>query len=347
MSFEQALRSLNFDPTTLPEEAIATIDFRKSIITARRRLQATFKEWVEAQDSNKLVALSETLNEIRRSYQTYASPDRFIGAERQLTERERDYLRNTVDMLVVVERLVGLDESVRGSRATGGGTDQLQDTIQLSIESLESLQTNVARSFNTRIHTLCGSLLERLRSLEETVVQAEKLPVGELPRLIRAKLGEIRAIFWRSSWPMPGRACPIYGLGRAILGVRQNGYSGKGAQHDPFVFAAGGKPVLPLYVSVIEMATGGSSRLTVSYTAANERIDKNVPVVEGDFPIPVVLDNCPTGALFTIEAKAIFVSRDCTQVAAERVYYAIKKVTDENRFTYHLEHSKSAVTLGC
>ncbi len=323
--FEEGIRELNFQIDELPQETIATIDFRRSIISARLRLQACFREWLNATDIEHLAGVRAALVEIRRSYQTYSTPDAHIGGDRQLVQRERDYLRNTVDLLRVAESLVVIDEKGRGPFPSADGMSEFAHLVQLAEESVTKLLDNLDRSYNSQMHALCSEVLERLQVLSATLVSARSLPTGDQMRLLRAKVAEIRAVFWSSSWPMPGRACPIYGLGRALLGVRQNGYSGSGAAHDPYVFEVGSKPIFPLFVKVLEMVTGGNARLSVTHTVAGRSNSREVPVVEGDFPIPIDLQECPTNTPFTIEVRAEFVSRDCTQVAKDNVYFLVKR----------------------
>lgn len=322
--FQQAVNILRGIQESLPDEAAATVEFRRNVITTRLRLQAAFGDWRDMHDASSLDGLKDTFQKIRLSFQGYARGGVSLGAERRLIEREIAYIRGMSELISVVEHLVFLDSIIRNEILTDTQMVSGRQVCTLAIERVSRIVVVFEAAYAVTLHRVVREV-GMLLSAVERIFAATDLPISEQARLVRQKIVLARDLFGSSSWPMPGRACPIYGLGRAVLGVRRADLLGSGTVDDPFLFPLGQGVSLPVYVRVVEMAPGGSTRLIVRENIGQRNVEREIPIVEDEYPIPLTLEDADLTYRQPVHVSAHFESRDCTQDADERIFYIAAK----------------------
>ncbi|MDX6575424.1 MAG: hypothetical protein QOE96_1377 [Blastocatellia bacterium] len=323
--FQQAVNTLRGIQESLPDEAAATVEFRRNVITTRLRLQAAFGDWRDMHDATSLDGLKDTFQKIRSSFQGYARGGVSLGAERRLVEREIAYIRGMSELIFVVEHLVYLDSIMRNENLADLQMVSARQVCSLAIERVNGIVGLFEAAHAVTLHRVVREVGTLLAAIER-ILAATDLPVPEQAGLIRQKLLVARELFGSSSWPMPGRACPIYGLGRAVLGVRRADLAGSGTADDPFLFPVGQSVLLPVYVRVVEMAPGGSSRLIVRESIGQRNVIREIPIVEDEYPIPLTLEDSDLTYRQPVHVSAHFESRDCTQAADERIFHIAAKI---------------------
>lgn len=314
--FKDALNRLEFDTKNLPEEAIATIDFRKTIISARCKLQSILSNWLEETETSKLTLLSQELQQIIRSYDLYSNKDLLLGRDRHLVKREIEQLYKITRLLNILIKAVEIEVTVRKSSDIVKSKEKIMIQLDQAIELVEI----VASSFEIeQLFQLIKSLKQNL-NLVRTVLK-EDISDSDKIRHVKGYLSDIKKAFWVANWPFPGRACPVYGLGRAKLGLRPDGYTGNGSISNPIIFEQGEPKVLPAFIKVIDMATGGTTQLKVTISCTTEEVEYNVPVVEDEFPLPFDIESLNLRRDVAVIMTAIFESRDCVQKADEIILH--------------------------
>lgn len=318
--FAEALRQLSSPMNDVPDEASVTVEFRKTIVQARRQLQVVVSQWRDTDNPDAIRTLIGSVNAIREQYQRYANPDAEVGRDRQLVQREVDYLRTTVAFMELLGRLLKLDAATRGVPPP---EEALQTALLLVAQAMElagKLERRTQAIFSLPLQRLLIEVKNCLELIREAA--GEKLPSVDRLRVIWGYLDTLREAFWQSSWPMPGRACPVYGLGRAHVGVRAGAHTGSGAWDDPVVLEPADSLVLPLFIRIIDMATGGNAQLNVEYRIGSDA-PQTIPVhaVEDEYPLPIDLARFESLKQLAVEVRAIFFSRDCTQEAFKHTFF--------------------------
>jgi hypothetical protein len=323
--FQQAVNILRGIQESLSDEAAATVEFRRNVITTRLRLQAAFGDWRDMHDASSLDVLRDTFQKIRESFQGYSRGGVSLGAERRLIDREMAYIRGMSELISVVEHLVYLDSIMRNETLTEKLMVSGRQVCTLAVESVNRIVPVFEAAHAVTLHRVVREVGTLLTAVDR-ILGAQDISISEQARLIRQEVIRARDLFGFSSWPMPGRACPIYGLGRAVLGVRKAVLVGSGSVDDPFLFPLGQGVSLPVYVRVVEMAPGGSTRLIVRETIGQRNVIREIPIVEDEYPIPLPLEDIDLTYGQPVHVSAHFESRDCTQAADERVFYIAAKI---------------------
>lgn len=323
ISYERAILELRPILSTrnavdLPAEARATISFRKDIVASRLKLQLLLGNWLDSRNSSDLPKISDALKPIKETYRRYsiAGPD--IGRDRQLIARELAYLRNTTDLVEIIAALIDLDAAVRSVSDPESDLRQLLISVQQVSENVDSLQKKFIGNFAQSLAELIQTIRQSLAEIEEGI-RSETLDVPDKLRLARKALTQVRSSFWRASWPMPARACPVYGLGRASITFRADGIGGKGSEADPFRFPLNAPAVISVRVRIFEMAPGGSTNVRLHYSFGLQKGEINVPIVEDQYTCTIHLESSiPSYTSVPMDCSLVFYARDCEQLADQQ-----------------------------
>jgi hypothetical protein len=314
-AYQRALAALKVNEKSLPAEAVATLQFRRDIVESRQRLQALLGGWLEAMNSGDLVTLVESVGLIRATYKRYVTGAPNIGFDRQLVDREIAYIKNTSDLVSVIRMLIEFEVLLRDRAVKEDDISQIVQKLHTTIESIHLLkgrfETNFARSLREVVDSVEGDLVAI-----GDAFSSEGIRLADKLRLARSTMTQIRSAFWRASWPMPGRACPVYGLGRASIVVRHDGLRGSGTDADPLLFPHGVPPVLLVTVRIFEMAPGGGTALNLEYSLGDRHGRLNIPIVEDQHTLSVHLgDALQSFVPVRCDMALVFAARDCTQNA--------------------------------
>jgi hypothetical protein len=309
----------------LPPEARATIEFRLDVVSSRLKLQSLLGSWLESTNRGDLPTISEALRPIKETYRRYSTLGPDIGPDRQLIAREIAYLRNTTDLVEVISALIDLDGTVRQLSNPDAELRQLLISVQLISESVESLEKKFVGSFAQSLTSLIKTIRLSLQEMEEGIKSAT-LELPDKLRLARKAITQVRSSLWRASWPMPARACPVYGLGRASITFRTDGILGKGTEEDPLRFPKGAPAVLLARVRIFEMAPGGSTTVRLSHTFGGYEGSQNVPIVEDQYICTInIKEAIPSYAAIPLDCSLMFHARDCQQQADQRRVFLISE----------------------
>jgi hypothetical protein len=305
----------------MPDDVAATVEFRKTIVEARRQLQALLAQWRDSHEAVRILGLTASVDAVREQYMRYATSHAQLGRDRQLADREVEYLRTTVRLMDLLKLLIQIDARTRDATSPDAAIETAKILVAQAKRLSAAISDTSESTFSFPLSTLLSGVREQLRLANEAL-RDDKLPSDSRLNLMWDYLDALRGAFWQSSWPMPGRACPVYGLGRAVIGLRASELRGTGHWDDPIVFDDGQAPVLPLFVKIIDMATGGDSALSINFTIPGKK-QQSIPVhaVEDDYPIPIDLSGFEKFGVFAIEVRAVFSSRDCTQEAFRATYH--------------------------
>lgn len=314
-AYDRALVALRTPEKGLPAEVQATIQFRRDIVDSRRRLQSLLGSWLDAIGSAELKSLSEAIAPIRGSYRRYVLGGPNIGADRQLVEREINYIKSTSDLVAVIQMLINFDALVRNRAFHADEIPLLLQDLDQTVEAIRLLKGKFEP-------TLAGSLRDVINTVDSDLqaisaaFSSPHLPLADKLRLARSSMTQVRSALFKASWPMPGRACPVYGLGQATISIRQEGLLGSGTEADPFLFPKGTRPVLLVRVRISEMAPGGSTTLYLEHTVGERQSQIVVPIVEDQQTFSVhVQQDLSSVVPVRCDLKLIFSARDCTQIA--------------------------------
>ena len=245
----------------------------------------------------------------------------YIGPDRQLADREISYIKNTADLVAVIKMLIELDGYVSDPSTTDNDLQRIIMSLHIIIDHIKKLQKSFKNSFSQSLQTLIENSLVYLKEIESGL-SSEELVLPDKLRFARTTMSQIRTVFWRASWPMPARACPLYGLGRASLSIRSEGIKGIGTQDDPLIFPPNQPPALLISVRIFEMAPGGATTLELIYKIGGTANNINIPIVEDQYVCSIHLDKpVPNYTSVSLECALIFRARDCTQQADNKVIY--------------------------
>lgn len=322
--FSEAVKHLSFPTEGLLDDAVVTIAFRREVVEARRRLQALVVSWRDTTDAGRLERLSLDAKSIEEQYRHYTDADALGGRERQLVQREIEYLKTTALFMQLLSVLLQLDARIRALTISDSDQQAILMLVSNAEELIGEISTRLDSVFSLPLETLRNKIKDYLGHFGEAL--STELPFVEKLKPLRNYMRRMCAAFWSSSWPMPGRACPVYGLGRASIAIRPGAYKGKGTFNDPIIFSAETPVVLPLFVRILDMATGGNAELVISYSIAGE-FPRQIPVhaVEDEFPIPIDLRAYVDSGELAVDVRAIFKARDCVQQADRNVYHVRTK----------------------
>jgi len=214
----------------------------------------------------------------------------------------------------VIAALVALDYRLRATESDADVQKGLLELDQIA-DATGSLEKKFEGNFAQSLQRLLDVVTSSVRAIGESL-RSEKLPLLDKLRLARKSMTQIRSAFWKASWPMPARACPVYGLGRATIGVRREGMKGTGTEADPLMFPHGGPVVVPLSVRVFEMAPGGSTSVALHYRLGASTGTVSIPIVEDQYSCSIhVADSVPTYTAVQLDCTLVFTARDCQQQA--------------------------------
>lgn len=305
----------------LPREAVATMQFRSDIVQSRLKLQMIIRDWIDAVRPSDLEGLAGAIAPVYQGYRRYATMTATLGADRQLVDREIAYLRNTSDLVAVIEMLIQFDYKLQIMKASTDVAIEIQAELVGIIERLERIGNRFSGGFAQSLNELVRKLLNDLIGLERGIRKTNIASMDVL-RLARSALSGVRGAFWSASWPMPGRACPVYGLGRATFSIKKEGLMGLGTEDDPFVFPAGSLAVIPVSVHIDEMAPGGATTLHLNYSMAQNDKSIAIPIVEDQYTCTLDLGSkLPPLSPLRLDIVLEFHARDCTQKAEEKAIY--------------------------
>ena len=318
--FSEAQRQLSFPVSDTLDDVSATIEFRKTVVEARRQLQGILAQWRDTYDAERIRLLAASVDAVRDHYQRYATPEAQVGRDRQLVRREVEYLRLTVKFMELLKLFMQLDAHTREVIAPEESLGTSLALLAQAERLTAALDGSTQITFSLPLYNLLNEIKTWLKLADEAA--REKAPGLDRLALIYEYVAHVRDAFWKSSWPMPGRACPVYGLGRAVVGVRSGDSSGTGTWRDPLILSSDGSLILPLFIKIIDMAVGLNSQLQVVYSIAGGD-PKTIPVhaVEDEYPLPIDLNAYSGYGSLAVEVRAIFVLRDCTQEAFRSTYH--------------------------
>ena len=328
MEYRMALASLKPRGAAadgLPPEAAATMQFRKDIVENRLNLQMIVSDWIDAVRPDDLFRLAEEIDPVFQGYRRYSKITSRIGPDKQLVDKEREYIKNTSNLVAIIQLLIQFDHRLRVSDAAEiTGDDILAELMSIS-EDLKKLGDRFKTGFALSLHELVKKLLVDLQTLERSLSNPET-PMKDKLRLCRSAMTSVRVAFWSASWPMPGRACPVYGLGRAKFVLKTEGIEGDGTEEKPYVFPATSPTVLNVSVTIFEMAPGGSTTLRLLYTLGKSVNSENIPIVEDEYTCTLRIDDrLPTYSPIRLDVVLEFQARDCTQIAEKKSIYIISR----------------------
>jgi hypothetical protein len=305
----------------LPPEARATIEFRLDIVSSRQKIQSLLGIWLASANKADLPYVSKELRPIRDTYRKYSIVGPDIGRDRQLIAREVAYLRNTTDLVEVISALVDLDFDIRGASSLDSELGHLLVSAQQLSETAESLEEKFAANFAQSLTEVIKIVRSSLREIEDGLRSKNIDPPDKL-RLARKAMTQIRSSFWRASWPMPARACPVYGLGRASISLRADGISGLGTEQDPYIYPRNSPVVIFVRIQMFEMAPGGSSTVRLIYDFGGQKVVTIVPIVEDQYTCTIhIRELIPSYTAVPLDCALVFSARDCEQQAdCRRVY---------------------------
>lgn len=326
LEYEKALAFLKPHRTVdavkgLPPEAVATMQFRNDIVQSRQKLQMIIRDWMDAVRPVDLKGLASEISPVYQGYRRYATMAANIGPDRQLVDREIAYIRNTSDLVAVIQMLIQFDHKLQTAQVTNPAVIDILSDLTGIIERLEKLKNRFKSGFAQSLHELVTILLADLGGLENSMKKTDISSLDVL-RLGRSAISGVRGAFWNASWPMPGRACPVYGLGRAKFTIKTEDLFGKGTEKEPFIFPDGAPIVIPISVHIYEMAPGGATTLQLNYSMAQKKYSIGIPIVEDQYTCTVHLDEklSPYSPL-RLDINLEFRARDCTQKAEEKAIY--------------------------
>jgi hypothetical protein len=333
IEYEKALTALKPHRTVdavqgLPPEAVATMQFRNDIVQSRQKLQMIIRDWMDAVRPIDLEGLAEQITPVYQGYRRYAMAAN-IGPDRQLVDREISYIRNTSYLVAVIQMLIRFDHKLQTAQVTDAAVMDIQADLANIIEQLKKLEDRFKSGFAQSLHELVTILLADLGGFESSMKKPDISSLDVL-RLGRSAISGVRGAFWCASWPMPGRACPVYGLGRAKLTIKTEDLFGKGTEKEPFIFPDNAPIVIPVSVHIFEMAPGGVTTLHLNYSMAQKKHSIGIPIVEDQYTCTVHLDEkLSPYAPLRLDINLEFRARDCTQKADEKAIYVKGKVNGE------------------
>jgi hypothetical protein len=308
----------------LPAEAAATMEFRKDIVKSRLDLQTIIRNWMDVARPQDLLALIDEIKPVYEGYRRYSTPSSNIGNDRQLVDRERLYIRNTSDLVAVIEQFIRFDHMLLTAGAEKISSDLIQTELGNLIEVIRRLGGRFRNGFAHSLSELIEKLLSDLEELDSVIEGDSKMSRKNLLRFCRQTITAVQGAFWEASWPMPGRACPVYGLGRAKFDLRTDGIQGEGTERNPFRFPANAPLVLNASVKIFDMAPGSGTRLRIYYGTGDERLSQSVPIVEGEYTCTLrINEHLPTHTPVKLDVSLEFHARDCNQKAETKSVFVI------------------------
>lgn len=317
-AFDTAVQELRgIHPSDIDERA--TIAFRIDIIQARLALQEIIRDWLQSVDAENLTSLSRSLEDVIVVYSRYAQTPREIVGLKQLSQRETEYIANTKRLLQVMRILVRLDSQIRSGQAALSNIVNMIDDV---LDSIPALENDFNRNLARGPRELVEKTKERFEKIQVTLGQPN-ISDAEKMRSLRSLMTELRGLFRKVTWPMPARACPVGGLGRGTLTLLKEDVPGTGESDDPFEFPIGTAAVLNVVADIENMSRSGSSTVQVICQIAQHELVDVIHAVEGPARCTFVLPPDVLSPLASIQCKLSlrFASRDCHQVAANKVVY--------------------------
>lgn len=323
IQFESALESLavrKLHDHDLPAEAVATMEFRSDIVESRRDLQIIVGNWMTINRVDDLRKLAEEIQPVYERYRRYASAAS-IGADRQLVDRELTYIKNTSNLVAIIEKLINFDYILKSPGTDVVNGELIPRELADIIYDLERLKGQFKSGFAQSLHELVEKLLEELNALEDSI---DKVARKDLLRLYRSAMSGVQGAFWSASWPMPGRACPVYGLGRAKFILKTSELEGEGSEQNPLKLPIDSPLVLNASVTVFQMAPGNGTKLKISYGSAPHSKSQIVPIVEGEYTCTLIFsEKLPEHTAIKLDIALEFQARDCTQKADRKSVFVI------------------------
>jgi len=296
----------------LPDGAYENIKFKKDIFTARLQVLNALNEWIELVDTNDLLRIEETIYNASRIYMTYAIGGNNLDHNRHLIKREVDFLKNTVSLLSILSQIVKLDYNVR-KLDTNANIESIKLQIFNISENIKPLKEKFKNSFARTLQNIISKSLDTLDGTQE-IIESNDILLSDKLKFIRTSITNIKSLFGKSTWPIPGRSCPISGLGKGSFQIYIDGLNGTGTDINPLEYPKDTPVLLKIIVDIEEMAPGGITTASIICKVAGKIIREQLPIVEGPYTCTLLLPNVLSPVVsIKCDVSLVFEARDCSQ----------------------------------
>lgn len=316
--FDRALKVL---PTkNLPNESRYTISFRKDMITARRDLNDVLSRWLLYPNPSELKLLADSIKQISQIYLRYTQKSEFT--QRQLSQKEIEYLEQIVKVLSIISELVELDNQILSQI---GSLENWIITLQNISEQISAIEITATSGFSKLLSELIDNTSNSIDEVIDTI-RKENLSHVDQVQTMRLLITELRTKFHAATWPMPARACPVTGLGKGtILFVDIDELDGDGISSNPLTFSADQPVVISTLAEIVEKTPGANTKALITLNCMGEQMIREVYVDEGTVREDFFLDKeVKSFGSIKVVISLIFETRDCNQVADTKEVYIRK-----------------------